>query len=258
MRADAQVGGAEQPSAIPWQQAIATDLSELAVLHDGELDSDLIARLQAVAFPEGLGLRLRSERSQEAIALMAAGLRVLPFEPDQGVLDELAADYAAIYLTYSLRASPYESVWTNPEGLTMQESTFQVRDWYRHYGLAVEDWRQRADDHLVHQLQFLAQLLRFAEGQGANLIAAARFLDEHLLRWIDGFASRVAMRCATPFYAGLATLTAAYLDELRALLVALTDEPRPTPAEIEVRMRPKGPVSGDVAAPYVPGTGPSW
>lgn len=257
MRAEAAVVGAEQTSGVAWQEVLAADLSEFAVLHDRELDADLIGRLHAVAFPEGLGLRLQSERGREALALMALGLGAIPPHPDQGVLDELAADYAAIYLTYNLRASPCESVWTDPEGLTMQESTFQVRDWYRSYGLGVEDWRKRADDHLVYQLQFLAELLRIAEGQ-TTALQAARFLDEHLLRWIDGFALRVASRCATPFYAGLATLTAAYLDELRALLVPLSGEPRPTPAELEARMGSKGSVPADGPAPYVPGTGPSW
>ncbi len=258
MRAEGPLTGADPASGIPWQEAIATDLSELAVLHDRELDGELIAGLHAVAFPEGLGLRLTSDRGREALALMAAGLGALSTQPDQGALDDLAADYAAIYLTYNLRASPCESVWTDPEGLMMQESAFQVRDWYRAYGLGVEDWRKRADDHLVCQLQFLAQLLRISQGQAEALSAAARFLDEHLLRWIDGFALRVAKGCATPFYGGLAVLTAAYLDELRELLVRLTGEPRPTPAEVEERMRTKGSVAVAAPGPYVPGTGPSW
>jgi TorA maturation chaperone TorD len=49
------------------------------------------------------------------------------------------------------------------------------------------------------------------------------------LRWIEEFAERVADRCSTRFYAGLALLTAAYLDELRDLLARLLDQPRPAP-----------------------------
>jgi len=83
-------------------------------------------------------------------------------------------------------------------------------------------------------------------------------MDEHLLRWIGEFARRIGQRCSTRFYAGLALLTAAYLDELRDLLAELTDDPRPTPEEIEERMKPK--LSMPVAGPesFVPGAAPSW
>ena len=241
-----------------WREAIATDLCELAVLHDCELDADLVDALHSASFPRGLGLRLDGGPGRDAVDLLAAGLQALPLRPDQRTLDDLAADYAAIYLTYNLRASPFESVWTDPEALTLQESTFQVRDWYRRYGLVAEDWRLRADDHLVCQLQFVAHLLRVDEGQDEALSAAARFLDEHLLRWVDGFAMRVVSRCATPFYAGLASLTAAYLHEFRDLLARLTREPRPTAEEIEERMCPKTALAVDVPVPHVPGAGPSW
>jgi TorA maturation chaperone TorD len=133
---------------------------------------------------------------------------------------------------------------------------FKVRKWYRRYGLAAEDWRLRSDDHLVLELRFLAHLLDGATPP-VDLTEVARFLDEHPLRWIDHFAERVAGRCATRFYAGLALLTAAYLDELRDLLAEVLGTPRPTPEEIEASIAPPQ-VSLEVDGPFLPGAAPSW
>ena len=215
--------------------AVCDDLRLLAAMHDAELDAPAVARLKA-AVPGALALALESPAAREGTALIAGALARLPEPPEQASLDELAADYAAIYLTRRHHASPEESVWLDEDGLTRQEPMFQVRRWYAHYGLAVPDWRTRADDHLVHQLQFLATVM--GTGDVVAFADAARFLDDHLLRWLTTFATRVASRCATPFYAGAALLTAAYCEELRDLLAEVLDQPRPSADEIEARMRP--------------------
>ena len=85
------------------------------------------------------------------------------------------------------------------------------------------------------------------------------FLDEHLLRWLPEFAARVAARCATPFYAGLCIFTAGYMDEMRGLLADVLGEPRPTPEEIEQRMKPASVHTVELPDPkFVPGSAPSW
>ena len=236
--------------------AVAHDLMALAVLHNQELNDDLIGRLRSTCFPDGLRLQLCSDQGKAAASLTRHAIDGLPESMDQAVLDELAADYADIYLTHALGASPYESVWIDDDGLVMQEPMFQVREYYRRHSLRVQDWRKRSDDHLVHQLHFLSH--GFTEGShDANLEELARFMDEHLLRWLPDFATRVAARCATSLYAGLALLTMAYVEELRDLLSEILGLPRPRPGEIEARMRPKPSV---VVTPpkYVPGTAPSW
>lgn len=234
--------------------AVGHDLLALAVLHHVELDGETIARLQAQDENSGGFLLMpASERGKEALRLFKEGIRLIDEHPDDAVLDELAADYAAIYLTHAFSASPCESVWIDEEGLAMQEPMFQIREAYERHGLAVSDWRIRSDDHLVPQLQFLSHLFE----KKVDLEEVARFLDEHLLRWIDRFAQRVGTRCATPFYAGLAMMTAAYLDELRDLLAEIDGQSRPSKEEIDRRMKP----TIEVALPepkFVPGSAPSW
>ncbi len=234
--------------------AVAADLITLASLHHAEVDDVLLIDLDVQGFPDTLGLKLTQPTSMEASSIMRQALEALsaPLHAEQ--LDGLAADYAAIFLNHDYSASPYESVWLDEENLVMQAPMFQVREFYRRHGFGVADWRNRADDHLVIELLFIARLLQ--NEQADALGEAARFMDEHLLRWLPRFGERVAKRCTTPFYAAAGWLTSAYCDELRDALAEILGELRPSTEEIEVRMRPRAVQAAPLK--YVPGIAPSW
>jgi len=241
-------------------RAVREDLLLLALLHDRELDRETLLDLWRDGFEDFLGLRLQTPAALQALRLFRQGLSDIPTELDKGTLDILASEYADIYLNHTLNASPCESVWLDEDGLIMQEPMFQIRDWYRRFGLVVENWRIRPDDHLVTQLQFIGFLL---EGDTSHdgLEPITRFLDEHLLRWIGDFSARVSSRSRTRLYAGLAALTAAYLEEFRDLAALILDQPRPSRAEIEERLRPPPPhpdhrISGPSS--FVASAGPGW
>jgi len=255
--ADSKPIGAPDAALLRFRGAVAEDLGLLALLQDRELERDLLAGLRAGCGEDLLGLELAGEEGREAMGLLRLGLADLPAELGDETLDVLAVEYADIFLNNRLGASPCESVWIDEDGLAMQEPMFQVRSWYKRFGLQVANWRKRADDHMVNQLRFLAYMLDPAEGN-ADLRDVARFMDEHLLRWIRGFAERVGNRCRTRLYAGLARLIAAYLTELRELLAEVTAEPIPSAEEVDARMRAQGADGMDAPRPYVPGVVPSW
>jgi TorA maturation chaperone TorD len=244
------------PSLSDFCRAVVDDLLTLATLHDRELDRDAIHGLWEIGYEDFLALRLESDQAQDALMLFREGLTEIPTALCQETLDQLAADYADIYLNFGLRASPCESVWLDQDNLAMQGPMFAVRDCYRRHGLAVEDWRKRTDDHLVNELRFVAHLIE-SEEEG-HIREAARFMDDHLLRWIDQFASRVAQRAATRLYAGLALVTATYLDELRDLLALLLEEPRPSAEALDAPLDAESAASIPVEGPYLPGVAPSW
>lgn len=228
---------------------VVGDLDQLILLHDKEPDRKLLAGMKEAGFPSSLGIKLETRRGEDAFDI---ALRIVEeLEVTEEMLDELAADFAAIYLNHSIQASPLESVWIDDEGLTHQEPMFQVRNYYREHGLQAEDWRIRSDDHLVMQMRFIQHLM--AENAYET---AARFMDEHLLRWLAPFCDRVATRCATPWFAASALLTHAWLEEFRDLLAAVLDEPRPSNEEIEERMKPK-PQVVEMPLQYMPGIGPT-
>ena len=231
--------------------ALADDLEQLIRLHDRELDAATMRALRAADFPAGLALPPAGEAGQLAYANMAAAL----VEPTS--LDELAADYAAIYLNNSLGASPYESVWLSDDHLACAAPMFELRERYAGSGLQAADWRSRFDDHLVLQLQYVRHVLLDPATRGE----AAGFIDEHVGYWFPDFAQRVSAHCATLFYAALAELTHVWLLRCRELLGDIQDQPVPPRQQVSERIHRKLALEKAEVAPirFMPGVqGPSW
>lgn len=230
--------------------ALADDLAGLIRLHDRELDRETVDALQAADFPACLALFPEHENSQGVWALLREAVRGLG-----GVsIDELAAEYAAIYLNHRYAASPYESVWLDDDHLTCQQPMFELREIYRQAGLAVAG--ERYDDHLVLQLQYLRH--RFGQGEIQGL---ADFIDEHLGYWLPDFASRVASQAETAFYAGLALVSVEWLQALRHLLAGLEARPVPARQAMQERIERKLAKGRSEVAPvsFMPGAqGPGW
>ncbi|WP_353570945.1 molecular chaperone TorD family protein [Candidatus Albibeggiatoa sp. nov. BB20] len=247
----------EQDVVQTFRQAVSDDLKTFALLLDKELDAKTLGDLQTFGFPGNLGLKLQAEKSGYACELMQKAITTFPEKLDEEFLNGLAADFAAIFLNSSVGVSPYESVWISEESITHQESMFEMRDWYQKYELAAENWRVRADDHLVLQLEFIAHLTQLTDDP-QSLPNAALFMDEHILRWISDFSAVVVERCGTPFYAGLVMLTTQYLDELRDVIASILEQPRPTLDEIEERLKPKKAPPQEIPLKFMPGVEPSW
>lgn len=196
----------------------AEDLRALAWLHETERTLQVLVELHRSGFPKTLSLLPEGCASVVQMSTCLSALAEIPSDEVARCNDDLAAEYAAIYLTHAFRAAPYESVWRDEDQLMMQAPTFAVREFYARHGVAVEDWRHQADDHLSHELQFAALLLERGERR-----EVARFLRTHLLTWLPLFTQTVEKRAQTHFYAGLATLTLdcvnAFLDRLPSVAV---------------------------------------
>ncbi len=241
---------------VRFRQRVAEDLTLLATLHDNEPDASLIEALVELDFPACLTLLPTTGAGVEAqISMYTTLLEIMALlQKENQVLDELAADYASIYLTHSISASPQESVWLDEDSLMCQTSMFQVRAWFESYELGIENWRIRPDDHLVYQLQFMAALLNLDDNL-QTLEKLATFMDEHLLRWLGNFSERVMSRCETRYFASTAAITAVYCEKLRDILADMLNQARPDRDEIEARMRPK-PAPAEVSVSFMPGMGP--
>jgi len=238
---------------------LAEDVSTLAILQDRELSPAVLAGLKDLKFPGNLGLLPTDDMSRKAFRMMQEVVASFPAAPDAAFMDDLAADFAAIYLTGALSASPYESYWLSDDHLICQDAMFDMRTLYAAAGLAVPDWRMRPDDHLVFQLQFLAHLLAKAD-KDDDWRSLATFLDYHLLRWLPDFTGRVVSRCDTPFYAALALLTDVWCQQLRGLIVQHLGEARLTAEAIEEQLSSRRIAEvKEVPIHFVPGgAGPSW
>jgi TorA maturation chaperone TorD len=231
-----------------FRHATAEDVRGLAFLQDREISAEVLTQLKEIQFPDSLGLRLQSEQSKQACDLLRKGLAEIAVPIEEAVLNDLAADFAGIYLNNRYHVTPYESPWCTDEGLMRQAPMIQVRQWYQKYDLLAKEWKKRPDDYIALELELVAHLLAL-EDREESLAEAAQFLDEHLLRWVKPFAMEVSARCNSRFYAGVAMLTAAYLEEVRDLLANILQVPRPSAVEIEKRMQNLNRPVGMVCAP---------
>ena len=243
----------ETAALLRFTSGVADDIDLLASLHDREPTRAIVEAVRRAPIEDQLALRLRSDEAHNALSAFAAMVSAIPADVDDSVMDDFAAGYADVYLRHTFRAAPTESVWMTEDGLERQAPMFRVRDWYRRNGLVVADTAGRPDDHLVLQLRFVAHLLR-EKGKGEGLGEAARFMDAHLLRWVDTFAARLVHAGAPDWYAALALLTACYLDELRLHLASMTGL---TVVEPDSKGRPERSTEPPDAA-YIPGVAPSW
>ena len=231
--------------------ALADLLDVLVRLHDRELDPALIDGLRGADVPGLFAETLTGPAGRAAAQAFTAALAALPQPLPQATQDDLAAEFADIYLTHGYRAAPTGSVWLTEERLERQEPMFEVREFYAHYDIVVPDWRLRSDDHLVHELQFVAFLIR--RGERVAAADAALFLDQHLLPWLPAFCVRAGAFLRHPFYQALFALSLATLDELRDRLVAELDTPRAVRLLPDAEAVPPAPTEA-----YAPGLGESW
>mgnify|MGYP000844064541 FL=1 len=204
---------AATPSAAPANAAqlnrlAAEDLQALAWLHERERTLPTLVELHASGFCQTLSLLAPTHPACVELGACLSELGRLPADVHATCNDDMAVDYAAIYLTHAYRAAPYESVWRDEDHLMMQAPTFEVRAFYSRFGYQVPDWRLMPDDHLAHELLFVAHLLSDNHER-----EAARFLHTHLMTWLPDWAAQVGKRARTQFYASLAQLTLACVEQ---------------------------------------------
>lgn len=237
---------------------LAIDLDCLASLHDSEVTKEHLHRLSEFKFSENLALSIDDQALIEICQKMDVLVSQLSKTSDTSVLDLLAVEYAAIYLNYTYRASPLESVWMDDESLTYQDAMFNIRKIYQKHGLMVENWRLRSEDHLVCQIEFIAKMLRTEGLNEESLREIATFYDEHLFRWFRQFRETVSTRCENEFYGLAARLTEVYLEALRDCIAVIIEDERPTCEQVEAKLAGRDPDAMTYELKFVPGHSPSW
>lgn len=240
------------PGATAWLEAAADLVDVLIRLHDREVDEALLTGLQNNRAADWFSEFLPHPLGQEAAEAFREALGGCACPLPEGVLDDLAAEYADIYLTHGYRISPSGSVWLTEDHLERQMPMFEVREWYAFYDIVVPDWRIRADDHLVHELQFLSFLLRRNSLVSAK--DAARFMDLHVLSWMPEFFAQGRPRLRQDLYRAAFGLSAVLLEALRDRLEQVTGVER----EIRAGLPAAASRVPEEETAYVPGVSESW
>lgn len=147
----------------------------------------------------------------------------LPELSDEG-LKELEVDYTRLFIGIGpVLAAPWESVYFSEERLLFQDSTLDVRSWYRRFDLEAENLNREPDDHIGLEIMFLARLAQIGreavEKNDPPLFLRAletqrAFMGEHLLTWVEWWRQEVLAHAETIFFKGIALLTTGVLNEL--------------------------------------------
>lgn len=179
-----------------------------------EIDEEFYECLKNVEFP--------LDRKENALTEFQDALQRLNeyFEYDAGEsLDDLAADYAKTFLgagnAQGESAFPYESVYTSPKKVMMQEAWNQVCEIYDAKGIERNtDGNDLLEDHISMEMEFMAYLCEETSQYTETLSGLEEqreFLNRHLLNWAPDFCLDIKYHADTEFYRMVGQLTTGFL-----------------------------------------------
>lgn len=267
-RTDAKRNGGESDFGTKLAQSRESMYRFLSRLYLLEIDEQMLESLLEIQFPkecpeedleEGYGLiqnyltdaKARLEQNQPGKGRKEGEQSGTGREAAlQEILDELAVDYARIFLSAGVAqgkaAFPYASVYTSRQHLMMQDSRNDAAALFAGKGLAPrKDMYRVPEDHLGLLLEYMAVLCRQEAGQEVKKQAEtentgsatesraaseaagksspaseqADFLKNQLLNWTAAFTADVVKYASTDFYRGLGKLTKGFLALERSLLL---------------------------------------
>lgn len=181
----------------------------LSMVFRDALSAPALRQIRSPAFVEAL--------SEAGVELDAEFLQ----RPEAALLEDLAVEYAALFVGPGGHISPYESVQTEGgSGQLWGTETVEVRRFIEAAGFAYKPDFHDLPDHISVELDFMSELARreAAAWRSEDFAAvldclrlAKKFLSRHLGNWAPVFCAKVAARAEHPFYREMAQLTADFL-----------------------------------------------
>jgi len=185
----------------------------LAAIYRSEVTSDLLDQAKDPRFLgilNGLGLGLNGDFIQK---------------PEDELLNDLAVEYARLFLGPGKHISPHESVHHQRDdgqwGQLWGESTVEVKKFIEATGLNYEPDYKGLPDHISVEFELMEALTQrevkaWSEHDETAAIQCLevqqKFLENHLGRWIPSFCEKVIKEAELPFYRGLAELTQRFIN----------------------------------------------
>lgn len=195
----------------------------LSRLFRTEVDQELYDTLRAMRFPAKTG----NSKVDTGYRMIVDYLSTATSD----VLTQLAVDYVHAFIgsgnTGYSAAYPFESVYTSPKRLLMQNARDEVLALYRAAGLEKQDSWKEGEDHISLELEYEAilgerALEAYNEGKEDEclnyMLQQYYFLEDHLGAWYPMMAADMQKFPRTDFYKGLGVLTSGYLESDKALL----------------------------------------
>jgi TorA maturation chaperone TorD len=185
----------------------------LAAIYRREMTSDLLKQIKDPSMLEvlsDLGIRLNNGFLEK---------------PEHQLLEDLAVEYARLFIGPGKHFSPHESVHHEREdgrwGQLWGPSTAEVKKIIESAGLSYQSEYTGLPDHISVELEFMQQVTLAEEkawDDGDKNLALAylgnekKFIEEHLAEWIPDFCDKVINGAELPFYRVMAELTKKFIE----------------------------------------------
>lgn len=153
----------------------------------------------------------------------------------EGMLEELACEYARLFIGPGPHIGPYESLHReDAEQRTLWgPAAAEVKRFIEQHGLSLSDDSTGIPDHISVEFDFLARLSReevdaldAGDQERADLARRSRlnFFRDHVRQWVPAFCAQVEEQAKFAFYRDVARLC-------RAMVEVETEELERTPVE---------------------------
>jgi putative dimethyl sulfoxide reductase chaperone len=128
---------------------------------------------------------------------------------DDAALEEARREGQALFVaTRHLPAPPWESVYTSPERLVLQDAARDALAAYAEAGFIFDGWKSTPADHISLELDFAATLLAQSISDAKATERLARFEQRHFA-WMPRFCKDLSAAAKSPLYLHLADALAA-------------------------------------------------
>lgn len=185
----------------------------LALVYRKEVTPDLLSQIKGPRF-----LGVFSDLGVE-------GMEAFLQSSEEKLIEDLAVEYARLFLGPGKHISPHESVHhqrgDGDWGTLWGAATVDVKKFIEATGLEYEPDYKGMPDHISVEFEFMAALAQreaqaWAEddkkGARRYLDVQQTFLKEHLAQWIPDFCDKVIQQAELPFYRAVAELTRGFIE----------------------------------------------
>jgi len=185
----------------------------LATIYRREMTSDLLKQIKD---PSMLGVL-----SNLGIELNHGFMKT----PEHELLEDLAVEYARLFIGPGKHISPHESVHHKRDdgrwGQLWGPSTAEVKKFIESAGLSYQSEYTGLPDHISVELEFMQQVTlaeeKAWEDGDRNLALVCleiekKFIEAHLAEWIPDFCGKVINGAEFPFYRLMAELTQKFVE----------------------------------------------
>lgn len=179
----------------------------------------LFNRLLGSEIDQGLLDEMRKPEFSSALGALGISPNDLSGDDDT-ILEQMAVEFARLFLGPGKHISPHESVQGTRDGTLNNDATVRVRRFIEATGFQLATASKRYPDHICSEFEFMEALISkqidaltdgdIEEAEISQMLQE-EFLQRHLRQWVPGFCSRVEQSAELALYKGLSWAIADFI-----------------------------------------------